>query len=563
MKTDSIRNYDLLFDNFVLQANGRLTFHGQDLAIPPKELQVLITLLEARGNLVHKNLIIDKVWGDTLVGDESLTRCIYSLRRLLRESKNNRFIDTVYGKGYRLCKTVTQIQHQRNTGAGCKMAIFPFYGLPETEAEQLHGLLLDAISSIRRPGLSITPGTLTQHCSDPVKMLALCHQLGLDFYLTGARRQGPENCSLTVELIDAGSLNLLYRGSLSCQTAAERADQMQHLAGELLCHLPDCAAQEPLPMTSAEVLVSHVIARRCLRRREPGDLSQAMQYLQMGLLQDPYHLPSLISMAETWLGMALEGQAWPADALGEARKYLETAITLQPEHPSVLTLLAWHASLVKQSGSDNIFFHAQSQARVPADLYLYQAMHLFAKGETEQSLSALNLCLQRDDGLELARTFKLWVLYSLGRDKEALVFVASLANRPRHGSLFNAVLLLCQASHHGQSPVPDLAHDGSVPAQILQTIAAQMAQADRGSIESLLKWRDEARTCYRCPGLLAWLARLLREHKIAEEMERLAEEQHCLWLTWVRHLSPRQLLSRRPATPGLGPVGTRLQVSAA
>ncbi|WP_320410101.1 winged helix-turn-helix domain-containing protein [Candidatus Williamhamiltonella defendens] len=42
------------------------------------------------------------------MSEESLTRCIYVLRHLLHENKNNRYIDTVYRKGYRFIQPVTQ-----------------------------------------------------------------------------------------------------------------------------------------------------------------------------------------------------------------------------------------------------------------------------------------------------------------------------------------------------------------------------------------------------------------------------------------------------------------------
>ncbi|ELL57815.1 invasion protein regulator, partial [Salmonella enterica subsp. enterica serovar Enteritidis str. SE30663] len=52
--------------------------------IPPKEYAVLVILLEAAGEIVSKNTLLDQVWGDAEVNEESLTRCIYALRRRVR-----------------------------------------------------------------------------------------------------------------------------------------------------------------------------------------------------------------------------------------------------------------------------------------------------------------------------------------------------------------------------------------------------------------------------------------------------------------------------------------------
>jgi tetratricopeptide (TPR) repeat protein len=51
---------------------------------------------------VSKNDLFERVWPDVAPSDESLTRCIYALRRALDDAhKPYRFIETVHGRGYR------------------------------------------------------------------------------------------------------------------------------------------------------------------------------------------------------------------------------------------------------------------------------------------------------------------------------------------------------------------------------------------------------------------------------------------------------------------------------
>src|SRR5471030_2551281 len=97
------------FGDFILNST-RVLFHKEkQISVSPKELGVLILLLESAGELVTKDRIIDEVWSGANVAEESLTRCIYVLRRILQEGKHNRYIDTVYGKGYRFSLPVTRI----------------------------------------------------------------------------------------------------------------------------------------------------------------------------------------------------------------------------------------------------------------------------------------------------------------------------------------------------------------------------------------------------------------------------------------------------------------------
>ncbi len=50
--------------------------------------------------------MLDQVWPNCDVAEESLTRCIYALRKLL--GRENDYIKTVYGKGYRFVGEVVE-----------------------------------------------------------------------------------------------------------------------------------------------------------------------------------------------------------------------------------------------------------------------------------------------------------------------------------------------------------------------------------------------------------------------------------------------------------------------
>ena len=76
---------------------------GRHIRIQPRVLQVLIALARARGELVSREFLVKVCWGDVSVGDDSLNRCIQSLRRLSQEEARGAFvIETVPRLGYRL-----------------------------------------------------------------------------------------------------------------------------------------------------------------------------------------------------------------------------------------------------------------------------------------------------------------------------------------------------------------------------------------------------------------------------------------------------------------------------
>src|SRR6266481_3116159 len=69
---------------------------GKVLAVEPKAFRALLLLLRNPQKLVSKEELFNSVWGDAAVGDGSLTRCIWLLRRLLGDDINEpRYIETV------------------------------------------------------------------------------------------------------------------------------------------------------------------------------------------------------------------------------------------------------------------------------------------------------------------------------------------------------------------------------------------------------------------------------------------------------------------------------------
>lgn len=89
----------LVFACWALHEDGRLTGERADVQLPPKECQVLRLLLVSGGALMTKDRLLELAWPQGEVAEESLTRCIYSLRKYLGADKG--FIKTIYGRGYR------------------------------------------------------------------------------------------------------------------------------------------------------------------------------------------------------------------------------------------------------------------------------------------------------------------------------------------------------------------------------------------------------------------------------------------------------------------------------
>lgn len=538
MSNSEMFDHDFVFDNFSLSADGVLSAHGQDVAIPPKELHVLVVLLESEGKLVSKDLLIDKVWGNYPVGDESLTRCIYSLRRILRESKVIKYIETVYGRGYRFCQPVTLIPRRLNVQRG-KLAVLPFRGGAVAESAELHAQMLDYLSDMRLPGLYLVPALLTRGQHQLEDVLALCQRLSLDYYLSGEFCLDRGEQVLQLEWVAAANHHLLSRETLKRDGYPTWMLRLQAWCDGLHGRLSGGITREAPPASATEVQLSHVMARRMLRVRQRGDLSPALQFLQMGLAQDSQHVPSLVASAETYLAMAMHGDLWPDSAFRQARTVLDKALNIAPDHPDALGVLDWLSCLSGEPVPETLR-HAEGAS---AEHYLYQAMCVTLRGDAERGYQLINACLMQDSYLAPAQLFKLWLLYIMGRGEEAVSFGQIIIRQGGQSPRFYGVLAVVLGSLGRVDEAQAYATQSMemAPAAMPELIHYAMVQSlsDRGPQRVLLRQlADEAESHYRCPGLLASLALELGEDVLLHRLLQLAVHQRCVWLPFVR-VSPR------------------------
>jgi adenylate cyclase len=98
----------LWFDGFVIDlARGCLRKDGADVKLRPKSFEVLQFLTENHGRLLSKEEIINAVWKDAFVTDNSLVQCLIEIRRALGDDSQT-IIRTVPRRGYIFDVVVTE-----------------------------------------------------------------------------------------------------------------------------------------------------------------------------------------------------------------------------------------------------------------------------------------------------------------------------------------------------------------------------------------------------------------------------------------------------------------------
>jgi DNA-binding winged helix-turn-helix (wHTH) protein len=101
------------FGPFCLLPTQFLLLEGDEpVPLGSRALEILIALLERRGELVSKQDLTARVWPNLFVDPSNLTVHMSALRRALRDGLDgNRFIINIKGRGYRFVASVELSGH--------------------------------------------------------------------------------------------------------------------------------------------------------------------------------------------------------------------------------------------------------------------------------------------------------------------------------------------------------------------------------------------------------------------------------------------------------------------
>ncbi|MEJ7623510.1 MAG: winged helix-turn-helix domain-containing protein [Pyrinomonadaceae bacterium] len=155
------RFYD--FGDFRLDMRDRLILRDESVvALTPKAFDLLAVLVTNRGRLLGKDELMKLVWPEAFVEEANLSHHVSSLRKALREDKNQKYIQTIARRGYRFIADV------RESSEDAEVPVLERSRAPVAIAEELDS---DAATDIAiQP--SIAPNVRTEHHAPQASLLS-------------------------------------------------------------------------------------------------------------------------------------------------------------------------------------------------------------------------------------------------------------------------------------------------------------------------------------------------------------------------------------------------------
>ncbi len=312
-----------------------------------------------------------------------------------------------------------------------RVAVLPLANIsPNSEdayfAEGMTGELIYTLSRV--PSLRVIAQTSVMKYKDNRKSVAeIGHELNVGTVIEGSVRKSGQRVRIMLQLIDARTEEHLWSEAfdrnledvfdLQTEVAQQVAEVLQV---ELLGRGRPRACHHTAPDMEAYML--YLQGRHFWNRRSEYGVRRAIELFEQAIEIDGCYAAAYAGLADTYVVLVNWGYASKKDALKEARRAAEKAITLDPE------LAEAHASLgLVLSEEDEDLSRAEEAFRKSIELnpsyapaHHWLANVLFATGRTEEALEEALKALRLDPLSPTIATVAGDYLYHVGRYDEAI-----------------------------------------------------------------------------------------------------------------------------------------------
>ena len=321
---------------------GEVSGPGGIAQLDPKVMTVLVLMAEHAGEVMLREDLVSRLWGNVVVSDDALTRCFYELRRHLSQAggdgRYRDLIETLPKRGYRLNASVRPVVPSTDPAAAEEprqrqhwvsyaalamvlisgaiaggfywkslarapspasaatihsIAVLPFLDMSETKdqrylADGVTEEILNHLSQSRN--LRVISRTSTFALRDEaLDVPEIGERLGVDYVLEGSVRRSGRKLRITAQLIDVDTNSHTWS-----KTYDRTVDDLFAVEDEIAASVGRAlqvrlAADEP-PGTSpasVEAYDLYLQGQFLYHRRSEGDIERAIDYYRRAVEMSP------------------------------------------------------------------------------------------------------------------------------------------------------------------------------------------------------------------------------------------------------------------------------------
>jgi TolB-like protein len=394
---------------------------GRSLKLERIPMELLLLLVERRGELVTREEIVEHVWGKEvfLDTDSAINGAIRKIRQVLKDDPEKpRFVQTVTGKGYRFVapidaqsglQTKTRGHASDHEGAKIRLIVLPFEnlsGAPE-HAYFSDGLTEEMITEIGRlypHRLGVIARSTTMRYRNLGKSIQdIRRELGVHYILEGGVRRVADRVRVSVRLIQASDETNLWAETyersladvlrLQADIARTTASEIRlTLTREQQVHLGTGRVVNP------EALDAYFKGRYCWNRRTEEGLTKAVNYFNQAISKDPEFAAAYSGLADAYSILGTYGALSPKDAFLPAKAAAGRALEIDNTLADAHTSLAWASFLFDWNWSvtDKHFERAIELNPNYPTAHFWRGVYLSSMGRISEALVEMHRAQELD-----------------------------------------------------------------------------------------------------------------------------------------------------------------------
>ena len=437
------------FGRYRLQSPGGLLYcENRPVPLAPKIAQTLLLLVEKAGEVVEKEELLKKVWGDTFIEEGSLTRTISVLRKAFDdEAKGREFIATISKRGYRFVAPVEEITKQQAPARKGKimLAVLPFENLSgdheqEYFSDGLTEEMIMQLSRLNRERLGVIARTSAMMFKGTKKRIAeIGVDLGVDYILEGSVRRSGSRVRISAQLIlvaeETHAWAKNYERSLG-DVLKLQSEVARAIASEIQIKLTPREERRlaRAPSVPARAYEAYLRGRHSWNKRTEDGMRKSIAYYEEAIQFHPYYATAYAGIADSHVMLACRGMVPAKETFQRAklaaRKALELDHGLGEAHAS-LAHVRLHDWDWKELEKD--FQRAIELEPSQAIVYYWYGEYLMSRGKPDEAIAVTEQAHRMDPLSPVIGSSLGMILYLARRYDQALrVLERAMEIAPEH-----------------------------------------------------------------------------------------------------------------------------------
>jgi adenylate cyclase len=389
---------------------------GRAIKLEPKSMQLLICLAEHAGEVVSVEQLLDSVWKDVIVTQDSVYAAVAALRRTLGDDpKKPTYIANVVRRGYRLIAPVSVwVEPEVASGAAVttptplekpSIAVLPLVNLSGDPAQDYFsdGITEDIITELSRwRRLAVRSRSASfRYRGVAVDIEQVARELEVRYVVEGSVRRLGERIRINVQLIDAESGNHVWGEKFD--RAAEEIFLVQDQVVQTITSTLSGRLQASDSERSRRKPPSNLAAYECVLKcnalswDDPREAAEAKRFAEMAIRLDPHYGIAHALLAVLTYSPWDDGPRGSAAALDEAYALATRAVELDARESSCHAILA-HMCTYRRSFERALQYARRAVEINPSNQWSVADLGciLSSAGESEEALSWLQKAREID-----------------------------------------------------------------------------------------------------------------------------------------------------------------------